>query len=170
MAILFELVVNFGADTKGTEDAAEAVRSVGHIDMRGVPLPLGGPVITWLRSPDVYTEFSVYVRGTGYRAPGPVPDLDPRSLTSEEITQVGHALYNLLGGLSGCRAAIVGWNPESLVDLADLETDWRNGDPPSYGGLVLADNLCARWDVGHEWVTFTRGYRWLPYSGSKRIG
>jgi hypothetical protein len=40
------------------------------------------------------------------------------------------------------QAAIVGWDSESLVDLDDLETDWRNGDPPDYSGLVLADDLC----------------------------
>jgi hypothetical protein len=68
-------------------------------------------------------------------------------LTSEEITQVGHALYDLLSGFSGYRAAIVGWDPESLVDVEDLEADWRNGDPPGYDGLVLADDLCERWGL-----------------------
>lgn len=90
-------------------------------------------------------------------------------MTSEEITQVGYALYDLLGGFSGYRAAVVGWDPESLVDVEDLEADWRNGDPPGYNGLVLAGDLCERWGLGREWVAFTDGYRWLPYSGSKNI-
>lgn len=172
MAILFELVVNFGANEQGLEAATEGVRRVDHIDVRGVSLPLGAPVVTRLGSPGTrtYTEFSVYVRGMGYGAPGPRPDLDPRSLTSEEITRVGHALYDLLSGFSGYRAAVVGWDPESLVDVDDLEADWRNGDPPGYDGLVLADDLCERWGLGREWVAFRDGYRWLPYSGSKNIG
>jgi hypothetical protein len=34
-------------------------------------------------------------------------------------------------------------------------------------GLVLADDLCQRWQLGPEWVAFGDGYRWLPYLGSK---
>ena len=104
--------------------------------------------------------------------PGPhlKPGFDPRSLTSDEITGIGHSLYDLLRAFSGYRAAIVGWNPESLVDLEDLETDWRNGDPPSYNGLVLADDLCERWRLGPEWSAFEPGYHWLPYSGPRNLG
>ena len=46
-----------------------------------------------------------------------------------QITGIGRSLYDLLRAFSGYRAAIVRWNPESLVDLEDLEFDWRNGDP-----------------------------------------
>jgi hypothetical protein len=90
-----------------------------------------------------------------------------RSLTSGEITRIGHALYDLLRGFSGYRAAVVGRDPESQVDPEDLEADWRNGDPPRHDGLVLADDLCERWRHGQKWTVFTPGYRWLPYSGSK---
>lgn len=65
MAILFELVVNFGGNEQGAEAAAEGVRRAGHVDVRGVSLPLGSPVVTRLGSPDAYIEFSVYVRGMG---------------------------------------------------------------------------------------------------------
>ena len=169
VAIVFELVVNFGANERGARSATEGVRRFGHIEVRGVPLPLGGPFVNRLRSPTPYIEFSVFVGGMGVGTPGPRPDIDPRSLTSEEITHVGLALYELLGGFSGYRAAVVGWDPESLVDVEDLETDWQNGDPPEYDGLVLADDLCERWGLGREWVAFATGYRWLPYSGSKNI-
>lgn len=71
MAVLFELVVNFGANEQGAEAATEGVRRVGHVDVRGVSLLFGGPVVTRLGSPDSYIEFSVYVRGMGCGAPGP---------------------------------------------------------------------------------------------------
>jgi hypothetical protein len=67
----------------------------------------------------------------------------------------------LLQGFSGYRAAIVGWDRESLIDLPDLETDWRNGEAPGYNGLVLANDLCQRWQLGPEWVAFGHGHRWL---------
>jgi hypothetical protein len=168
MAIVFELVVNFGTGKEAAGAAAELVRRAGHIDVRGVPVPLGEPFISRLNSP-AYIDFSVHPRGIGYGGPGPKPDLDPRSLTSDEITRVGHALYDLLRGFAGYRAAVAGWDPESQVDLQDLEADWRNGDPPRYDGLVLADDLCEKWQLGPEWNAFEPGYRWLPYSGSRNL-
>jgi hypothetical protein len=169
VAVLFELVLNFAGNEQAAEAAAAFVRRVNHVEVRGVPLPLGDPFVTRLQSPNTYIEFSVHPRGLGYGGPGPIPDLDPRSLTDEEITQVGRALYDLLQGFSGYRAAIVGWDPESLVDLQDLETDWRNGDAPGYNGLVLANDLCERWQLGSEWVPFDHGHRWVPYRGSRNV-
>ena len=168
MAVLFELVVNFGTDTEAAGAAAELVDRAGHIDVRGVHVPLLGPFVTGLGSPN-YVEFTVHPSGIGWGTRVKLA-FDPRSLTSDEITRIGHSLYDLLRAFSGYRAAIVGWDPESLVDLEDLETDWRNGDPPSYNGLVLADDLCERWRLGPEWSGFEPGYCWLPYSGSRNLG
>ncbi len=169
VAIVFELVVNFGANEQGAGAATEEFRRFGHIEVRGASLPLSGPFVNRLGSTTPYIEFSVFVCGIGVGTQGPRPDIDARTLTSEEITHVGLALYELLGGFSGYRAAAVGWDPESLVDVEDLETDWQKGDPPECDGLVLADDLCERWGLGREWVAFATGYRWLPYSGSKNI-
>lgn len=169
MAVIFELVVNFGGDEQAAEAAAALVRRVNHVEVRGMPLPLGDSYITRLRPPNTFIEFSVHPRGLGYGGPGPVPDLDPVSLTDEELTQAGRALYDLLRGFSGYRAAIVSWDPESLVDVEDLESDWRNGDAPEYDGLVLANDLCERWQLGPEWVAFGDRHRWLPYRGSRNV-
>ena len=59
MAVLFELVVNFGTGQDAAGTAAELVRRAGHIDVRGVPVPLGEPFISELKSP-AYLEFSVH--------------------------------------------------------------------------------------------------------------
>jgi hypothetical protein len=142
MAVLFELVVNFGTDMKAAEAAAEHVDRAGHIDVRGVHVPLPGPFVTGLGSPD-YIEFTVVPSGIGWGPHLKPPAFDPRSLTSDEITQIGHTLYALLRAFTGYRAAIVGWNPESLVDLEDLETDWRNGDPQATTAWC-SQTTCAR--------------------------
>jgi hypothetical protein len=140
MAIIFELVVNFGTGKETAEAAAELVDRAGHIDVRGVHVPLPGRV-TGLGSPN-YIEFTVHPTGIAW-APHLKPAFDPRSLTSDEITRIGHSLYDLLRAFSGYRAAIVGWNPESLVDLEDLETDWRNGDPQATTAWC-SQTTCAR--------------------------
>lgn len=64
----------------------------------------------------------MHPRGIGHRYgdPGPMPDVDLRSLTSDEITRIGHALYNLVRSFFGYRAAIVGWDPEALVDVEEV--------------------------------------------------
>lgn len=64
----------------------------------------------------------MHPRGIGHRYgdPGPMPDVDLRSLTSDEITRTGHALYNLVRSFFGYRAAIVGWDPEALVDVEEV--------------------------------------------------
>jgi hypothetical protein len=108
MAVLFELVVNFGTSKEAAAAAAEHVRRAGHIDVRDVSVPLGKPFVSELSPPHAYIEFSVHPRGIGYGGPGPRPDFDPRSLTSDEITRIGHALYDLLRGFAGYRAAVVG--------------------------------------------------------------
>jgi hypothetical protein len=169
MPVLFELVVNFGANEQAVQSATEGTRRLDHIEVRGVSLPLNGPFVSRPGSPNPHTEWSVFVGGMGVRASGPKPDIDPRSLTTEEITHVGHALYDLLGTFTGYRAAAVGWNRKSLVDIDDLETHWQNGEPPTEKGLVLADDLCDRWGLGRQWVNFSTGYRWEPYAGSTNI-
>jgi len=55
------------------------------------------------------------------------------------------------------------------VDLEDLESDWRNGDPPAYNVLVLTREQCQEWRLGSEWVEFDDDHRWLPYAGSKNV-
>jgi hypothetical protein len=166
MSVVFALVVNFGDGEQGLDAATREVQRLGHLRVRGVNAPLSGPHITKIQSSVAYTEFSVVVNGLGSGGPVPPPGLDPRSLTNEEISQAARALYDLLRSFSGYRAAIVGWNPEPLVDVNDLEAEWRKGDPPEYAGLVLAEDLCARWRLGREWTSFCDGYQWLPYAGS----
>jgi hypothetical protein len=168
MGVAFELVVNFGTSEEAAVAAAGLVRRADHVSVRGLPVPLGEPYVYHLNPPHGYIEFSVHPRGIDYAGPGRKPDFDP-ALTSDEITRIGHALYDLLRGFSGYRAAVVGRNPEWMVDLEDLEADCRRGDPPCYDGLVLAEDLCQRWRLGPGWIAFEPGYRWLPYTGDRNF-
>jgi len=143
------------------------VQAVAGVRVRGTDVPFGDPFTTRVTATaHPYIEFSVHPRGIGYGGPGPAP-LDVRSLTDDDITQVGHDLYDLLRGLHGYRAAVVGWDPESLVDADDLEADCLAGNPPVHAGLVLADDMRTRLGLLTGWEPFAEGYGWLPYRGSR---
>ena len=125
MAILFELVVNFGADDRGAEAAVEEVRRVGRVDVRSASLPLSDPGVTRLGAPDTYFELSVYVRGMGYGAPGPRPTLDPGSLTREEITQVGREKESAIDAQDFENAAVLRDREQQLLgDKAARMQEW----------------------------------------------
>ena len=170
MAVVFELVIAFDLDADDAVEAAAArVQSVGGVAVRGTHLPFRAPLVSRLTATaHPYIEFSVYPAGIGWGAPGPAP-VDIRSLTDDDIAQVGHDLYGVLRGLRGYRAAAVGWDPESIVDVDDLEADCRAGDPPVYDGLVLADDVRSRLGLVEGWERFTEGYSWLPYRGSRNV-
>lgn len=112
-----------------------------------------------------YIELSILPVGVGYSA---VRDRDlPRfALTAKELTELGIQLYEILAGFDGYVAAIVGWNPEWMVDSAVLEAedidDIRAGD---FAGLVVSDELHAELGLGQDYVSFRPGYRWVPYRG-----
>ena len=126
VAVLFELVVNFGTNLSAVERARAVVAGQGVLRLRGFEVPLGEPyvsgfdergrhVFSHCRDAVEYVEFSVYPRGIGYGGPGPRLPFDVRTLTDEELIEVGRQLYDLLRGFDGYQAAMVGWNPEPLV-------------------------------------------------------
>lgn len=166
VAVIFELVLSFDFDADDAVAAATAhVEATGGVGVRGVHVPFGDPSISRLTGKaHPYIEFSVHPRGIGYPPRAP---MDVRSLTDEDITQVGHDLYRVLRGLRGYRAAAVGWDPESLVDVDDLQADCLAGYPPLVDGLVLAENVRARLGLLDRWEPFVEGYWWLPYRGSR---
>lgn len=170
MAVIFELVLAFDMGADDAVAAATAhVQAVATVGVRGVDVPLGDPFVTRLTGTGrPYIGFSVHPRGIGYGGPAPAP-VDVRSLTDDEISQIGTDLYGLLRGLRGYRAAMVGWDPESLVDLDDLEADCLTGHPPEYDGLVLADDVRARLGLAAGWEPFIEGYGWIPYRGSRNV-
>jgi len=169
MAIVFELVVNFGANDTAMSNASNVLREIHSVEVRGEKVLLSGPYVTRLSGPNGYIEFSVVVPGLGVSGPGPGPSFDPQTVTADELKCVGDELYGMLRRFRGYRAAAVGWDPECLVDIQDLDADWHNGDPPAYHGLVLEQDLCTKWSLGPEWVDFEPGYRWLPFRGSRPI-
>jgi hypothetical protein len=169
MGVVFELVVNFGHNEPGVEAATGVVRSTGSVRVRGIDLPLGDPHVTRSAGPRGYIEFTVWARGVGYGSPAH-PELDPLSMTEPEITAVGYDLYALLGRFDGYRAAIVGWDPEQLVDLHELESEWvAAGDINGLDGLVVATDLRNRWQLDDAFVPFAEGYWWHPYRGAKNV-
>jgi hypothetical protein len=144
MAIIFELVVNFGLDEDAVADATEELDRKPTVEVRGVQLPVTPPFVTPLEASG-YFEFSVHPRGIGAGGPGAYPPFNPRDLSDDEIGAVGDQLYHRLRRFHGYEAAVVGWDPESLVDPAELEVEVPDGRISRLNGLVLADRLIESW-------------------------
>jgi hypothetical protein len=89
-------------------------------------------------------------------------------LTAAELTELGAGLYQLLRQLTDYRVAQVGWDPERLVDLTELEQEWA--DEIAAGqmdGLVLAEDM--RHHLGTDaFEPFAVGFIWIPYRGEPR--
>jgi len=90
---------------------------------------------------------------------------EPAQLTTAELTQLGHRLYQLLSGFTGYQAAQVGWDPEWRVDPAELGREWADElVAGTLSGVVLARAVLP--DLrGAGWVPFAPGFRWIPYTG-----
>jgi len=171
MAIVFELVVNFGQHDDAVARASGVLDEVEAIEVRGHRLPITPPFVTRLQSKlewEGYIEFSVHPRGLGYGGPKPPLPFPVRDLTDEEVTGAGAQLYDLLRRFDGYQAAMVGWDPEGFVDLTDLRNEWMEDDGMyDLDGLVLADSVATELQVDERYEAFAPGFRWLPFTGKR---
>lgn len=169
VAIVFELVVNFGLNDEAVVRARAELDRTSVISLRGVHLALTPPFVRRLSAGGVeYIEYSVHPRGLGYGGPGPKPSFEPSSVTDDELTDVGRQLYALLKRFDGYQAAMVGWDPEGFVDLSELEADWvADGSIASLDGLVISSEVADRWGCDAGWAPFDLAHVWRPYSGSR---
>ncbi|WP_406173889.1 hypothetical protein [Streptomyces canus] len=165
MAICFELVVNFGDD-------AEAAHAAARIDPRPLVLragahrvPLHRPMMAKVGS---YIELSILPVAVSWHC-GLDGSLPRFQLTAAELTELGHQLYELLAQFHGYVAAKVGWDPESLLDPAELSGEWSDElNDGTIHGLVLCEELHAALDLSADYEVFQPGYRWIPYRGEER--
>ncbi|MEU0875402.1 hypothetical protein [Nocardia brasiliensis] len=164
MAYCFELVVNFGDNMDAARSALLtcATGRTRTLTVGARRIPIHAPI---LRSDGPYLELSVLPVGVGcgVALDGSIPRF---ALTAAELTDLGNQMYELLTTFDGYVAARVGWDPEDMVDPAELENDWldelRDG---TISGLVLCDALHAEWGLGEDYTVFQPGYRWMPYRG-----
>jgi hypothetical protein len=170
MAVVFELVVNFGQDELSVSAAKEELERHPPIEVRGTPLPLTPPFVTRFFAAGGgirYVEFAVHPRGIGYGGPGPKAPFRTRDLTGDEIATIGRELYELLRRFRGYDVALVGWDPEALVDVHELEVDYvDDGSILDLNGLVLANRLVAQWNLDTALEAFDPEHQWLPYQGT----
>lgn len=170
MALVFELVVNYGQNPSAAAEGSRIVQHHQPLRAGNHEVPLHPPLLTEITSVDGgrYLEMSVMPVAVGYNV---AIDRDrPRlSLNLGELTELGHGLYRLLARLNGYRAARVGWDPEPFVDLGELRQEWleelTHGDLP---GLVLSDEVRRSFPPCAGFEAFSPGFSWIPYDGERR--
>ncbi|MGW3360850.1 hypothetical protein ACWDFL_36615 [Streptomyces bungoensis] len=164
MAVCFELVVNFGDDTEAAQAAARIDPKQWVLRAGTHRIPLHRPM---LAEAGGYIELSILPVAVSWHCAldGSFPRFP---LTAAELTELAHQLYELLMQFRGYVAAQVGWDPESLVDPAELRNEWSAElSDGSLHGLVLCDELPAELDLSADYEVFQPGYRWIPYRGEE---
>jgi hypothetical protein len=152
MAVIFELVAGFGDDQEAAARAAATVPGSLRVGTRTIalhrPLLSGG-------------ELSVIPVGVSHGMP---MDRDLPRTELDDLTALAHGLYDVLRTMRGYEAAMVGWDPEGFVDLAELRSDWSEelaaGDLP---GLVLSEAVRRTLAPNTTFEPFAPGFEWLPY-------
>jgi hypothetical protein len=178
MALAFELVINYGQDRPASEDACAVVAAHPPLKAGRHVVPLHRPLLSDMRvdarralrpaGAEPYFELSILPVGVGY---GLSLDRDhPHlQLTVDELTELGHGLYRLLAQLTNYQVAMVGWDPEWFVDLAELREEWSEElQTGSLPGLVLSHEALRSLAAGAGFQPFAPGFDWIPYQGERR--
>lgn len=172
MAVIFELVVNFGSDVDAARAASLIAATSPPLKAGRHRIPLHPALITeesseYAGSPP-YAQLSILPVAVGYgvATDGTLPRI---ALTAEELTELGRGLYGLLAQFGGYQVAMVGWDPESLVDTAylreDMAEELATGAP---NGLVISDVVHDALGAGESFAAFAPGFVWIPWQGAKR--
>jgi hypothetical protein len=116
-----------------------------------------------------YKEVSVVAAGVGTPIPADA-HVERLALDRDERSELARGLYEVLRPCRGYRAAFVGWDPEYLVDLAELEREWADElRAATLHGLVLADETLARLGTPATLEPFAPGFSWMPYRGERPV-
>ncbi|WP_018352469.1 hypothetical protein [Longispora albida] len=171
MAVTFMLAINFGDNERDADQAVKVASSIWPAPTAGQH-QLAPSYVSKLRIEKAgeppYWEVSVCPRQISY---GPVFDQGRKRipLTAAELSALGWHLYDVLLSCTGYRAAIVGWNPESYISLAELNSDYSedlaDGTIP---GLVISSELKEQLPPSPALVPFGPGFAWIPYEGETR--
>jgi hypothetical protein len=168
MAIVFELVINYGQDQAAADNASRLVAAHPPLSAGPHQIRLHKPTISTLRDAAgaPYLEMSVIPAQVGVKVA--LDRHPPRlPLTAKELTELGNGLYSLLATLTGYRAAMVGWDTEPFVNPVELQQEWAEElAEGALSGLVLAEDL--QLDVPMRgFVPFVDGFVWIPYQGQR---
>ena len=169
MAIVFELSAHFGSNE------AAARQFMERITERYRPFAVGQhmielhpPLLSTFRDvkADVCFEVSIIPMAVGF-AVALDRDRPHLRLTSEELTELGFNLYDLLQGLDGYQVAMVGWDVDRF-DLVGLQVDYQEEIMDgSMDGLVVAHAQRHILSPSPHFIAFDAHHEWIPYRSTK---
>lgn len=171
MAIVFELVADFGGD----QDSAASCRQwfdsrIAPVEIDQYTINIHRPLI--LGYPYSHpTQFQVSVIPANVGCAVALDDTgDHIPLTDEQVSRLGSALYELLRGAPHYQLAMVGWDVDCLLDIAELNRDWSAEiQDGSLSGLVVHRSILDQLPQSSHFAAFDDDHVWIPYTGSPAI-
>jgi hypothetical protein len=171
MAIVFDLVVDFGDDRLSAEICSQWFASrITPVVVDEFVIELHQPLISGYphERPNRF-QVSVVPANVGYNVA--LDDHRERlRLSDDQLSRLGASLYALLRGAPRYQLAMVGWDVDFLLDVNELNAEWaseiRDG---TLSGLVVCKSLLPVTPSSPHFIDFDDDHVWIPYAGSKAI-
>jgi hypothetical protein len=164
MAVVFELSVHFGPDRAAADRFIAQIKQRYRSFLIGThTIALHPPLLNTHSAPNIEVSIIPIGIGMGVSMDRDHPRLD---LTSDELTQLGQHLYDLLRGFNGYEVAMVGWEVDRFNCL-ELQTDYQEELlDGTMAGIVVARDRLARITTSQHFVSFDQYADWIPYAGT----
>jgi hypothetical protein len=171
MAIVFELVLDFGADKDAAAECLEWLKSKSEpIQIDEFNIVVHQPLLShYPHFNPIDFKVSLIPANIGICV-AIDDDTGPLPLTDKQLSRLGMALYDRLRGAPNYKLAKVGWDVDFLLDMHELNSVWAAeiGDG-TFAGLVIQTSLISQLPPSSHFVQFDFDHVWIPYSGSRAI-
>jgi hypothetical protein len=165
MAVVFELVLNFGKDNKAAQECCQVLAAKSdHFMVGDNTIELHPPKVERTEYSRTESFFvSLVPVAVGIRVALDRGTLRI-SLSNEEFLELALRLYDRVRGLPNYQLAMVGWEVGPRSNLEELKADWTDEIVEgSLKGLVVSKRLLPELPASEHFKPFDNEHVWIPY-------
>jgi len=167
MAVVYELVVDFGANEGAAQRYREwLLNQPKSVTVGDKEIGLHDPLLE--RTRQHYFSVDIIPVRIGYSV-GLDHGLGERiPLTKGELADLGLKLYEFVRGRPGYQLAMVGWDVDYWLFPEELKSEWRQEiTEGSLKGLVISKQLLREFPGACNFMPFDDEHDWVPYVGDR---